>query len=307
MHSKQSYSGIIVGVDGSHLSKTAVRWAALEAVMRNIPLTLVHVIFAQPWGPTLLGQSAAPVVEPNQHEQEVGRKIIADAIRFVEDSGDAGDLPQIASEVLVGPPVQILVNLSKKAELVVVGCRGQGMLDRILLGSVSTGLVHHAHCPVAVIHGDALLSPRLSTLPVVVGIDGSPASEMATAIAFDEASWRGVELVALHVWRDADEFPIGSAEWSAQQAEAVEALAERLAGWQERYPDVSVHRRIVSGNPARHLIEASESSQLVVVGNRGRGGLQGMLMGSVSTAVVHAARSPVIVVRLHRMESTRGR
>lgn len=98
-----------------------------------------------------------------------------------------------------------------------VGCRGRGALRRGLLGSVSTGLIHHAHCPVAVIHDKV---PSMQ--PVLVGIDGSPASELATAIAFDEASWRGVDLVALHTWTDAEVSDVSSLEWSAQQAAAEE-------------------------------------------------------------------------------------
>ncbi len=74
--------------------------------------------------------------------------------------------------------------------MVVVGCRGQGAVARVLLGSVSSGLVHHAHCPVAVIHDEDPLTARSPQAPVVVGVDGSPTSELATEIAFDEASPR---------------------------------------------------------------------------------------------------------------------
>lgn len=293
----RKHSGIVIGVDGSSASRMAVQWAAREAAMRNVTLSLIHVIFAQSWGPALFGKRPAVAPELNQQQQEVGQKWIADAIKVVEDSLEREARPRINSEVLLARPVPTLVDLSEQAQMIVVGCRVQGLLDRVLLGSVSTGLVHHAHCPVAVIPDEALLPSELSQLPVVVGIDGSPASELATAIAFEEASWRGVELVAIHAWSDAEVFDIGTSEWSAEQAGAVQALAERLAGWQERYPDVDVHRRIVSGDPARHLIEQAEWSQLVVVGSRGRGGFPGMLLGSVSTAVVQAGRAPVIVAR----------
>ena len=300
MSDSTSSLGIVVGVDGSSSSMTAVRWATPEARMRNVPLTLVHVEVTPAWGPAPWLLSSAPLPLPAEEDparEESGQKLIADAIKVVESSSEGLDLPEIKSELFFSVPVAPLVGLSKDAQMVVVGCRGQHPLRRILLGSVSTGLVHHAHCPVAVIHDEAASSLHPSKLPVVVGIDGSPASELATAIAFDEASWRGVDLVVVHAWRDADVSAVPSMEWSAQEALRNAILAERLAGWRERYPDVIVHPRVVWDDPARHLLDESESAQLVVVGSHGRGGFAGMLLGSVSTAVTHAARIPVIVAR----------
>ena len=175
--------------------------------------------------------------------------------------------------------------------------RGRGALARVLLGSVSAGLAHRAHCPVAVIHDEDPLMPHPAQAPVLVGIDGSPASELATAIAFDEASRRGVELVALHAWSDAEVIELPGLDWSALKSQEETLLAERLAGWQECYPDVKVHRLVVCDRPARQLIERSESAQLVVVGSHGRGGFGAMSLGSVSSAVVQKARMPVIVAR----------
>ena len=299
MSSRRTHSGVVVGVDGSPSARVAVQWAACEATMHDVPLTLVHA--APPLTPssTLLAWPPAPgPAELRRWQEDEARKIIADAIKAVEDSAEGGDRPEINSELFVSAaPVPTLVDLSKEAQMVVVGCRGQGALRRGLLGSVSTGLVHHAHCPVAVVHNEVPSALRSAKLPVLVGIDGSPASESATAIAFDEASRRGIDLVALHAWSDADVSNIPSLEWSAVLGAAEETLAERLAGWQERYPDVTVHRVVVWTHPARQLLEKSESAQLVVVGSHGRGGFAGMLLGSVSTAVVHAARTPVIVAR----------
>jgi nucleotide-binding universal stress UspA family protein len=159
--------------------------------------------------------------------------------------------------------------------------------------------MHHAHCRVAVI-GDAVpVGPKDLRGPVVVGIDGSPASELATAIAFDEASRRRVDLVAMHAWRDPDLSKGMDMDWSALQSIAIKNLTERLAGWRERYPDVTVHPHVVWDNPAHHLLGEAKSAQLLVVGSHGRGGFAGMVLGSVSTAVAQAARIPVIVARSH--------
>ena len=224
MSGRITHNGVVVGVDGSPSSRVAVRWAAREAMMRNVPLTLAHVAAPSAVGSVPVAWPAAPIPEEVlQRRDEDARNIIADAIKVVEDSADSGDRPEINGEVLYGGPVPTLVDLSKDAQMVVAGCRGRSALRRGLLGSVSTGLIHHAHCPVAVIHDEGPSSLQSAQLPVLVGIDGSRASEAATAIAFDEASWRGVDLVALHVWSDADVSHLPSLEWSA-----VEAAAEKL-------------------------------------------------------------------------------
>ncbi|KAA8961634.1 universal stress protein [Mycobacterium sp.] len=284
-----THPGIVVGVDGSPQAQAALRWAVPEATMRNVPLTLVHAT------------APVPAVLPQQPEA-AARQALDDAVRAVEEMTDGHSRPRIASELISGAPVPALVDLSTRADMIVVGSRGNGPVKRLLLGSVSNGLVHHAHCPVAVIHRD---DPSPRSGPVLVGIDGSPASERATVIAFDEASWRGTDVVALYAWTDAEvpDLPprewtgLTRVSWSNLQSQAEETLAERLAGFTERYPDVTVEKVIVPNHPAQHLIERSESAQLVVVGSHGRGGFEGMLLGSVSTAVVNAVTTPVIVAR----------
>lgn len=122
-------------------------------------------------------------------------------------------------------------------------------------------------------------------------------SEAATAWAFDEASRLGVGLVALHAWSDVGVFPILGMDWHAYRDQGDEVLAERLAGWQEQYPDVPVRRRLLCDTPVRWLLQESERAQMVVVGRNGRGGLGGMFLGSVSSAVAQSTKVPVVVVR----------
>jgi len=298
MSQRTPHHGVVVGTDGSPSSHTAVRWAAREAAMRRVPLTVVHVAASLPVAVSTLAWPAGRVPEEVLEIQEnEANEIIADAMRVAEESSSAGGM-QVTSELLFGGAVPSLVDLSKEARMVVVACRGRTGRHRRLLGSVGTGLIHHAHCPVAIIHDE--VPPRQADgLPVLLGVDGSRASEAATAIAFDEASWRGVDLVALHVWSDADMSTVFGIEQSALQSAADKTLAEGLAGWQERYPEVTVHRVVEFDDPARQLLDRAERAQLVVVGSHGRGGFAGMLLGSVGTAVAQEARVPVIVARQH--------
>ena len=290
--------GILVGIDGSAAALAAVRWAAHDAALRNVPLTLVHVVNAPVPG---WSQVPAPA-RIRQWQDKRAHQFIKAAIKAAEEStGERGPV-QIDSKVLYSATIPTLVDLSKEMEMVVVGYRGHGgVLVRNFLGSVSSGLVYHAHCPVAVIHDEEPLDASVARAPVLVGIDGSRASEAATAIAFEEASRRGVGLMAVHAWTDlrVSEFKelFRNFDWDVGLSEEEEMLAERLAGWQERYPDVGIRSEIEIGEPGRWLLEASKRAQLVVVGSHGRGGFADMLLGSVGAAVVNGARIPVIVAR----------
>jgi nucleotide-binding universal stress UspA family protein len=290
--------GILVGVDGSAGALAAVRWAAHDAALRKAPLTLVHVVNAPAAG---WPQLPAPAGF-RQRQENRASEFITSAVQVAQESTRERGPVQIDTKVFYSATIPTLVDLSKEAEMVVVGYRGYGgVLFRSFLGSVSSGLVYHSHCPVAVIHDKEPMVANVARAPVLVGIDGSPASEAATAIAFDEASRRGVGVTALHAWTDLrvsdfkDVFP--NANWDAELSHEEATLAERLAGWQERYPGVGIRRKIEIGEPARPLIEASELAQLLVVGSHGRGGFAGMLLGSIAAVVVNRARIPVIVAR----------
>jgi nucleotide-binding universal stress UspA family protein len=291
-------AAIVVGVDGSAAALGAVRWAARDAALRNLPLTLLHVVDA----PLPEWFEEATLVGSRQWQKRLARDFIESAIKVAEQTTRECGPVEIESRVFHSATVPTLIGISTEVEMVVVGYRGDGgVLARSFLGSVSSALVYHAHCPVAVIHDDEAMIGNVARAPVLVGIDGSPASEAATAIAFEEASRRGVALMALHAWNDPRVTDstrlLQDSKWDAQLSEEEETLAERLAGWHERYPDVGIRRIVEIGDPARRLIEASERAQLLVVGSHGCSRARGMLLGSVGAAVVNKARIPVLVAR----------
>ena len=153
----------------------------------------------------------------------------------------------------------------------------------------------HSACPAVIVRG---AEPIDSARPIVVGVDGSPVSEAAVAFAFQAAADRSVPLVAVHTWWDTylDQSPAVLFR-DEEQAYAQEQLAQRLAGWSEKYPQVDVTRVVTRDRAVHQLLERSRGAQLVVVGSRGHGELAGLVLGSVSNALVHKAGCPVAIVR----------
>lgn len=288
-----THYGVIVGVDGSAASDAAVSWAARDAAMRELPLTLVHVANpkASTWSQILV------LEEVRGWQQAEGRRVLAESAKIAH--GVVGTDPRIHidGELLFAAITPKLIELSRHTELIVVGSDGRGALTRGLLGSVSSGLVRHSHCPVAVIRDEHQAAAQPDRRPVLIGVDGSPSAELAIKIAFDEAARRCVGLVALHSWSDKELIELPGIDWQQVKAEEERLLSEALAGWQERYPDVDVTKSLVCESPARALVEASKSAQLVVLGSHGRNFAGRMVWGSVSNAVVQSAHTPVVVAR----------
>lgn len=294
-HARTQRAGrpVVVGIDGSESALQAVRWAAVEAARQNVPLRVVTA-FAWNQGHAL-GQVGLGA-DYREIMLGVSRQQLAEAVAVAQETSAGNDVQQ---QLIVGFPIPVLRDESRRAQLVVLGDRGYGGVSGLLLGSVATAMSSHAECPVVLVRTEEGEPVEDRSRPVVVGVDGSPISEAALAFAFEAASFRGVPLVAVHTWWDllVDPALAPLLDWDAIEADEREVLAERLAGWGEKYPDVRVHRLVTRDRPAHALVQESRRAQLVVVGSRGRGAAAGLFLGSVSHAVLHRAHCSVAVVR----------
>lgn len=283
---------IVVGVEWADSARRAALWAAEEAVRRRAVVRLVHAVnvsaltFAGGYTPP--ADFFASIEETSRHQPELLRELIH------------GRHPELEVELANphGHPATVLLDESREACFVVLGAPEQNAVYGAVVGATSVTVAAHAKCPTAIIRED---SSAPTAGPVVVGVDGSPTSEAALALAFEEASLRHAELVAVHGWSDfvSDREYRGACrlviDWNGVENQERETLAERLAGWQEKYPEVVVHRVVGRQRAAALLLTQARRAQLLVVGTRGRGGFTGLLLGSVSQKLIHHAGCPLVV------------
>ena len=272
--------GILVGYDGSPDSEQALRWAAREARWRGTVLTVCH---ARAPGEA---EAAAGDGRESDHMQEAGDQDLAEALRFAQQLMEPG---QARPLLAIGPAAHVLCEHSADADMVVVGQRGRGGLPGSLLGSTGQQVCAHARGRVVVVRGHWHPAAGYVPGPVVVGADGSDGSRAAIAFAAEEAMLRKVPLLAVCALADSP----GSL---GEAGRIQEAFDQDIARWEKEYPELTILRQVTFSPPRTALLEAASGGQLLVVGARGRGGLEGMLLGSVSQAMLHHARCPVGVV-----------
>jgi nucleotide-binding universal stress UspA family protein len=283
---------IIVGYDGSAGSTAALEWAATTAEQRGCTLEIV-TMWSMPAADLGIGASATMQQDLVDELRKEAQATNDEALQLVSDKGLNG-----VGEVIVGRPASALVHRSEDAEMIVVGSHGSGGLTGFLLGSVSRQIATHAQCPTIVVRP----VPE-GGKDMVVGVDGSPHSLKALSWSFEQASFSGRALHVLHSW----EIP---PTWSMVEVPSYEPevlirdygntelreTSEAMAGFREDFPDVKVRQEVMKGSPVKALGKASEQAELLVVGSRGLGGFRGLLLGSVSHALVHKAACPVAVV-----------
>ena len=292
-----SGTAIVVGIDGSPNSEAALRWAVAEASRRGLRIHLFCAgIRSLPGGHGMHydSQLAADVIR--EAREGADKHLAAAAVRALELSPGLS----ITIESAVDGAAGGLVELSGRADTVVVGRSGHGPLVGAALGSVALQVLTHADCPVVVVHESHGDIPARTG--VVVGIDGSAVSELAVGYAFEQAASQGVPLDVVHAWW------INGLGGLTQDVTADMVTHERLAvsktlvGWSEKFPDVEVRQSLPIGPTVPTLTEAAKDAALLVVGSRGRGGFRSLLLGSVSQGVIHHATCTVAVVRARSTE-----
>jgi nucleotide-binding universal stress UspA family protein len=280
---------VVVGTDGSPGGDAAVAWAADYADSRHRALLLLNAAGDPQWLPNLLDSHAA-----RQELRIRARRITDHSLGLVRRLAPGLDVEVTTP---LSDPRDALIDLSARASLVAVGTRGRGRVRSLLLGSVSAAAATHASCPVAVVRSPSTRDEQRRGA-VVVGVAGNATSRGALDFAFDLASTEGLTLEVVHGWAPDAEL-LGTTPYDealVQQDEHQRALHVALAGYADKYPDVTVHRHLPRSSPLATLISLSEAARIVVVGARHHPGPSGMF-NSVGRAVAERAHCTVVVVR----------
>jgi nucleotide-binding universal stress UspA family protein len=279
---------VVVGVDESEGSASALRWAAREGALRGWTVTAVLA-----WG--LLDQhraTAGQPFEPSYSEADAAEALAAIVTRVV------GDREKIAQRVVCDLPARALIDAAASADLLVVGARGVGGFKGLLLGSVSQQCLHHSPVPVAVVRGEPATADGAER--IVVAVDGSDAAASALAWALDEARARDARLVVVNAWSlpYAGELPIAgpTAEPAAFERASRGLLAAALERADTTGLSAPVEEVSVEGGVAAAIFKTAKGADLIVMGTRGTGGFKGLLLGSVTAQVVHHAETTVVAV-----------
>ena len=290
---------IVVGVDGSRGSQAAVAWALYEAARRNAE---VETVFAWTVPARAYDAPGFLPVEPKAIEAE-GRALLDQSLALVSSRPRV----HVHSRVGEGRPADVLAKVAEEPEvcMLVVGTRGHGDLARLVLGSVSHALSHHCPKPLVIIPraGDPPFTFALQDR-IVVGVDGSPGSDIALRWAAEEAEIRGATLEVVVAWSlSRAVFPtrfsipgsVGLCQHKAARRLADKAMAQvGSAG-------VAVESRVSQGGASSLLIDEACWADLLVVGRRGLNRAKEALVGSVSHACARRSPTPVVIVPSEQM------
>ncbi|GIG64343.1 universal stress protein [Phytomonospora endophytica] len=280
---------IVVGIDDAPESLTALQWAAKEADASKRPMLLIHVYV--PSSPTSKQQGRAyrTTTEERRHTEERAWQLVEQAAQLAHKQ--SAEL-SIETEAVEGDPYRILSDRAGNSSMLVVGSHGRGLLGRMLLGSVSTALTARPSSPVVLVRtGTREPAPDA---PIVVGLDGSPASRAALLFAGRYATAQQIPVSVISCWRRSDEHGMGT---PAEQEHRLGLwLAEELKPFQREFPRVRLTSSLQETRPAESLVDSSSQARLTVVGTRGPERAPEGVSGSVAQALLHHSWSPVAMV-----------
>lgn len=289
---------IVVGLDGSRESLAAADWAAREALLRGLPLRLVHAWEGLPSDAADLPELDAP--------RHWARRILRAAMDRI---GEKYPQVSLSGDQIARPAADALVTAGAESELLVLGSRAFSGIGGFMAGSVASATVAHAVRPVVLVRAGRTVEDehlpdaegRTSAVtayrPVVVGLDPAHSCEELLAFAFESAALHAAPLRVLYAWQ-LPFMPV-AAEAKARRTlreTATRRLDRVLGPWREKYPAVELHPLAEEGRPALRLLDITKDAGLLVVGRRIRPAVLGTHTGPVAHAVVHHARCPVAVV-----------
>ena len=280
---------ILLASEGSEDAALAAR-AAIDIVQKTG--AELHVVHAWHSLPSTRFESYVR----SQLEQEA-HAVIAGQVELIEDDG-----ANVAEAHLrEGPAVDEILDLAEEvgADLIVIGSRGLGAVKRVVLGSVSEGIVRHATRPVLVLRRGGWPPER-----VVIGDDGSGAAEEAGELAAGLGRLFEAKVMMVRAYPKLPAMDIEGRELNARMVDdelrrEERKLRERATRIQEAH-EILPEIRLSAGDPAARLLEAAEEGgapekTLIAIGSRGLGAMRRLRLGSVSTKVLHAAKGPVLV------------
>jgi len=285
---------VVAAVDGSGPALQAAQWAASQAHLAGRLLTLVHVTEHEGAKPTTLRlvrrEDEEVWLDDSLRASHLILRTAADAVH-----GVAPDV-RVQGLSLHGDPRRVLPEVSESASLMVLGSRGRGPLRSKLLGSVSAHVAKTTRSPLVVVRPGAT---GVLKDGVVVAADATAESRPVVEFAFLQASLLAVPLTVVHCLSDVAATATGRAGGSVRAtpdvAERSRALAESLAGLEEKYPDVHTTEQLVRGSVKDALTDHPRPWNLVVVGRHPVHGLD-WLTGSNAVRVMEHAASPIAVV-----------
>lgn len=284
-------SRILVGVDSSAAGRAALDWALRECIARGAPLTAVRAWLSPSFGHYY--PEGSELEEHPSYALTAAQAFAEEQLKLACDRVPGADLVDGRALAVMGTPAHALLEAGEGASLLVVGSRGEGALSRFVLGSVSSSVLHHARCPVAVV--PAARDSTGGAPRVLVGLDHSESAARALTVAIEVARAHAAVLVPIHVHG-----PIGFRTGAGVQVpgglEAADRQSLLTQATAQGAGDLRVEPDVVVGHAAAVLLEMARPCDVLVVGSRGRGGFLGLLLGSTSSQCAQHATCPVVVV-----------